>query len=228
MLGIAVAAVLVLQPEVPAQAGPQGKTRDAPAKGAAGSDWGLLLSWPVLLNLVFFILFSVANAGMQSYSLVALSALHHTPLAVANAALTGFLFMSAIGVLAGGWAVAQTSRYALVTTQGLVALTLVTALVSGVDLHPVALVAAFSLGGFLFGMTMPPRDMLVREVTPPGSFGKVFGFVTTGFNIGGIFSPLVYGALMDHAAPRGVFLLVAAACVLSMATMATGRRAARA
>ena len=48
---------------------------------------------------------------------------------------------------------------------------------------------------------MPSRDMIVREVTPPGSFGKVFGFVTTGFNIGGVVSPLIFGALMDHGAP---------------------------
>ncbi len=26
--------------------------------------------------------------------------------------------------------------------------------------------------------------MMVRAVTPPGSFGKVFGFVSTGFNLG--------------------------------------------
>ena len=55
---------------------------------------------------------------------------------------------------------------------------------------------------------MPSRDMIVREVTPPGSFGKVFGFVTTGFNIGGIVSPLIFGAVMDHGSPRLVFLLV--------------------
>ena len=28
--------------------------------------------------------------------------------------------------------------------------------------------------------------MLVRAASPPGAFGRVFGIVTTGFNIGGI------------------------------------------
>ena len=51
--------------------------------------------------------------------------------------------------------------------------------------------------------------MIVRAITPPGSFGKVFGFVTTGFNIGGIVSPLIFGAIMDHGSPRLVFLAVA-------------------
>ena len=59
-------------------------------------------------------------------------------------------------------------------------------------------------------MIMPSRDMIVRAVTPPGSFGKVFGFVTTGFNLGGIVSPLIFGAIMDHGSPQLVFLGVAA------------------
>ena len=80
--------------------------------------------------------------------------------------------------------------------------------------------------GFFFGVIMPSRDMIVREVTPPGSFGKVFGFVTTGFNIGGIVSPLMFGAIMDHGSPRLVFLLVAAFSALAIITVATRPRRA--
>jgi MFS family permease len=75
--------------------------------------------------------------------------------------------------------------------------------------------------GFCFGVIMPSRDMIVRDITPPGSFGKVFGFVTTGFNIGGIISPMVFGALMDHGSPRLVFFTVAAFGVLGLLTVAT-------
>ncbi len=81
-----------------------------------------------------------------------------------------------------------------------------------------------SLGGFFSGLIMPSRDMIVREVTPPGSFGKVFGFVTTGFNIGGIVSPLIFGAVMDHDSPRMVFLLVVTFSLLGILTVATRRR----
>jgi MFS family permease len=68
--------------------------------------------------------------------------------------------------------------------------------------------------------------MMVRAVTPPGSFGKVFGFVTTGFNIGGIISPLIFGAIMDHGSPSLVFLSVAAVCLIAVATVASGGRRA--
>src|SRR3546814_3169520 len=57
---------------------------------------------------------------------------------------------------------------------------------------------------------MPSRDMLVRSVTPPGAMGKVFGFVSTGFSIGGIVSPLLFGYLLDHGQPSLVFQVVAA------------------
>ena len=73
-----------------------------------------------------------------------------------------------------------------------------------------------SMAGLCSGVIMPSRDMIVREVTPPGSFGKVFGFVTTGFNIGGIISPLIFGAIMDHGSPRLVFLMVAAFSLIAI------------
>jgi MFS family permease len=63
--------------------------------------------------------------------------------------------------------------------------------------------------------------MIVREITPPGSFGKVFGFVTTGFNIGGIIAPLVFGALLDHGLARGVFFFVALGSLASVLTVIT-------
>ena len=50
--------------------------------------------------------------------------------------------------------------------------------------------------------------MLVRKVTPPGQFGKVFGFVTSGFNVAGVVAPFVYGPLMDSGNPRAVFFAI--------------------
>ncbi len=95
------------------------------------------------------------------------------------------------------------------------------ALVGNFDLATWALVAVMMVFGFFFGFISPSRDMIVREVTPPGSFGKVFGFVTTGFNIGGIFSPMIFGALMDTGHPRLVFLVVAAFSLIAVVTVAT-------
>ena len=61
------------------------------------------------------------------------------------------------------------------------------------------------LAGIIFGMVQPSRDMLVRKAAPPGAAGRVFGIVSTGFNIGGIVGPMLFGWLMDHGEPRWIF-----------------------
>ena len=52
-----------------------------------------------------------------------------------------------------------------------------------------ALVLMTSLSGLFVGIAIPSRDMLVRAVTPRGAFGRVFGFVSSGFNIGSMIAP---------------------------------------
>jgi MFS family permease len=223
ILGFAVAFFLLLLRDgsiATAKAG----TRAASNSSDAG--WRLLLSAPILLNLAFFILLAMMSSGLYNYSVVALGALYGTPVTTANAALTGNLLLSAAGVLVGGLLVTHTKRHGLLATLGLSAMAMSVVLVALVDLSSLALIAAMSLAGLFSGVIMPSRDMIVREVTPPGSFGKVFGFVTTGFNIGGIVSPLIFGAVMDHGSPRMVFLLVAAFTLLGIVTVATRRQRA--
>jgi FSR family fosmidomycin resistance protein-like MFS transporter len=53
----------------------------------------------------------------------------------------------------------------------------------------------------------------------------VFGFVTTGFNIGGIISPLLFGWVMDHGHPGAVFALSMAFSLMAVVpALAAGRR----
>jgi MFS transporter, FSR family, fosmidomycin resistance protein len=221
MLGFAVAALLLVLREIPGHA--SASPRSYSTGDSAG--WRLLMSPPILLNLVFFILLAMLSGGIYNYSVVALRALYATPLATANAALTGYLLLSAGGVLVGGLLVGRTSRHGLVAAVGLLISALFISLVAEVNLPALGMVAVVAASGFFWGVIMPSRDMIVREVTPPGSFGKVFGFVTTGFNIGGIVAPLIFGALMDHGNPRLVFLLVAACSLLAILTVITRRRA---
>jgi MFS transporter, FSR family, fosmidomycin resistance protein len=216
-LGLAVAAVLLAirdQTVTPVTTSVQS------GAGKAIVGWRLLLTAPILLNLVFFVLLAMISGGLYNYSVVALGALYGTPMATANAALSGNLFWSAIGVLLGGMLVGRTTHHGVVATIGLTAMALLTVLIAQIDLGALVLIGAMSLNGLFSGLIMPSRDMIVREITPPGSFGKVFGFVTTGFNIGGIISPLIFGAIMDHGSPRLVFLSVAAFSLIAIVTVA--------
>ncbi len=224
VLGIAVAALLLAMRDFSAV-----QMNPAPARRSADNTtagWRLLLSAPILLNLLFFVLLAMISGGLYNYSVVALGALYGTPVTSANAALTGNLLLSAVGVLMGGVLVGRTTRHGMVATIGLGAMAVFTALIAQIDLGTIALIAAMSLTGFFSGIIMPSRDMIVRDVTPAGSFGKVFGFVTTGFNIGGIISPLIFGAIMDHGSPRLVFLAVAAFSLVAIVTVATRPRQA--
>jgi MFS family permease len=99
---------------------------------------------------------------------------------------------------------------------------IVTALIGVFDLPSVALIGLTGVSGFAVGATYPSRDMLVRAVTPPGAFGAVFGFVSTGFNIGASIAPIVYGMLMDRGQPRAIFFLSAAVSLICVSTVTIG------
>jgi MFS transporter, FSR family, fosmidomycin resistance protein len=219
VLGVLVAAVLLMQRDVPEHA--PAKPRETKS---ADNGWRLLVTAPILINFVFFTILAFGNYGLMNFAVVALGALHGTPASTANAALSGNLFLAAFGVLVGGLIAARTTRHRLTTCLGLLGAGLTVLFISAIDLGAVLLIAAMSLTGLCFGIVMPSRDMIVREATPPGAFGKVFGFVTNGFNIGGILSPILFGALMDHGEPRLVFWVIAAASVAAVVTVAATAR----
>lgn len=219
ILGAGVAALLLVQREEPPAVEPVKATQTTEGP----SRWRLLLSTPIVMNLLFFVLLALTNGGLQNYSVVALAALYGTPAAAANTALTGYLAMTAIGVLIGGHLATRTKHHSLVAIVCTLASAIVILPIAFIDLGTALLIAAMSLIGLFNGTFMPSRDMIVRSVTPPGLFGTVFGFVSTGFNIGGMIAPLIFGLAMDHGSPRSVFLLVAAFSLITVLTVAGGR-----
>jgi MFS transporter, FSR family, fosmidomycin resistance protein len=220
ILGFIVLLVLISQPEP--RADEHAARPAAAARGSAGSAWRMLLTVPLLLNLGYFILTSIMGGGLNTYLVVALGALHSTPVDVANLALTSLLAMNALGVLAGGVLAGRTSHHAVVAASGLAVGGTVTALVGLFDFHSAGLILLMGVSGFCVGATYPSRDMLVRAVTPAGAYGLVFGFVSVGYNIGASIAPIAYGALMDNHMPRAVFLLSAAVCVACISTVTFG------
>jgi FSR family fosmidomycin resistance protein-like MFS transporter len=222
VLAIAAALLLILVgailPRSPRRA-PAGSSAKSTAVGLE-----LLLSGPVIRNLIFFVCIGMANGGIHTYSVVALGELWSTPAAVANMALSGFLLFSAFGVLLGGIIADRTPHHERVAAVGFAFTSTMAILMGWVDLPGAILIAVMSVGGLLNGVIQPSRDMMVRAVTPPGAFGKVFGFVSTGFNIGGMAAPLLYGWLMDRGQPRMIFLVVTLFIFLALFTAITRRK----
>lgn len=218
-LGFVAAIILLWQGDPMAEAPKTAKAQKSGTPDAAFDGWRLLVSPPILLNLIFFILLSICGGGLNNYLVVALGAAHGTSPAVGNTALTALLIMSAVGVLIGGMFTGVNSRPGLIAAGGLIATALISVLVGMVDFTALVLVVLMSGAGFFSGLTMPSRDLIVRQVTPPGAFGRVFGFVSTGFNIGGIISPIIFGQLLDRGRPTEIFFVIAGCALLSIATV---------
>ncbi len=171
--GLVVAAIIMAQPTALFEAPPR-----PPKKAEQGqAGWSLLLSGPILLNLLFFVMITFATTGVTNYSVVALGEAYGTPLTIANTALTVNLLLSAAGVLAGGLLAAWTKRHEWVAAGSFTGLAITAVTIGSFDLGTALLFVAMALNGFVNGLMQPSRDMLVRAVTPEGQFGKVFGFV---------------------------------------------------
>jgi MFS transporter, FSR family, fosmidomycin resistance protein len=226
LLGLCALVPLLIQQSAPGDQLSEKRRSATPADGATAMKggehgWKLLLSAPILLNLFYFILTSVMG-GLNSFLVVALGALYGTPDTVANGALTALLLMNALGVLIGGALAVRTKRHATVAALGLACAGVSTALVGFAGGYVFALIILTSLSGLFVGITSPSRDMLVRAVTPLGAYGRVFGFVSSGFNIGAMIAPTIYGMMMDHGAPRALFLFSAACSILCIGTVIFG------
>jgi len=178
---------------------------------------------PALVVLtIFFLLLSLSNAGISNFGVVALMSGYGATFSAANLTLTAYLGASAVGVLAGGFLADHTERHGQVAAACFALNAAILLVVAAVNLPQALLIGVMGFAGFLSGVIAPSRDMMVRNAAPPGAAGRAFGIVSTGFNIGGIISPLLFGWIMDQNLPHWVFgisvVFMVATVVLALAT----------
>lgn len=199
---------------------PDAVTKAKPEPG--GAPPARVLTPAILLLTAFFTLLSLSSSGISNFGVVALMSGYGSSYPVANLALTAFLGASALGVLAGGFLADRTARHGRFAAACFAANAGVVLLIALAPLPPSLLLGAMAVAGFLGGVIAPSRDLLVRAAAPPGGAGRAFGIVSTGFNIGGIVGPLLYGWIMDQALPHWVFgasvLFMSVTVVLALAS----------
>jgi MFS family permease len=184
----------------------------------------LLFSGPILMGLLFFTGISMAGHGISDFSVSVLHLIYDAPLLEASVVLSAYLFASPIGVLLGGWVADRTPHHDRFAAACFAVIAAMLFTVAAVELPLQAIAALFAVAGLANGLVAPSRDMMIRSVTPPGEMGKVFGFVSVGYNIGGVVAPVMFGYLLDHADPGLLFWLVGAISLSTVATvLATGR-----
>ncbi len=199
------------------------------AAGSARRAQVRVVTPAILALVVFFILLSLSNGGMTNFGIAALRSGYGVSLELASLALTLFLAATSIGVLVGGVLADRTDRHGFIAAGCFGANAAIFAIVAMSTPGPAALVAVLTLAGFLSGLISPSRDMLVRKAAPPGAAGRAFGIVSTGFNIGSIIGPMMFGYIMDNDAPRVLFAVSAVFMVLTvlLAVWTEGRPAGR-
>ena len=180
------------------------------------SGTGLLFSRSVLMFFAFFMVSSMAGAGIQSWLITILHQVHGLDVAAASSALTGYLVGMTGGVLVGGWVADRTDRhlpFVVILTIGSAALLLLIGVVSLAELPTIAVLFA---AGIMIGASRTPRDVMVKDAAPPGQIGKVFGFVSSGMSLGGAIMPVPYGMIIDAGRPDLVLVVVAALLLASL------------
>ena len=195
---------------------------ETPASGPRPKDgMALLLSKPILLFFLFFLMTSMTASGVHAFLVVALIELHDMPLALASGTLTGYLIASAAGILLGGVVADRTTRHDLQAALAFSVSALLILVVAAASLHLALMVAVLVFAGLMQGIVRPARDMMVRGASPKGSMGKVFGFVSAGMAAGSAISPMMFGFVMDLGRPEWVFYLMVIFMVVAIATVMT-------
>jgi MFS family permease len=202
-------------------------THAAPAEGDKIPEkhgLKLLFSFPILMCLGFFALLSLGSTGIASFLIVALGQQHGTDVEIATLILSTYLVASAVGVLIGGFVADRTQKHNLVAAVCFLSTAIIIASIGAFSVNVFFIFVLMGLMGVMHGAIMPSRDMIVRSVTPDGAFGKVFGFVTSGFSIGGIIAPPFFGWILDQSEPSYLFFGIAAIMLCSMTTVFTSPR----
>ncbi|HET8832197.1 MAG TPA: MFS transporter, partial [Casimicrobiaceae bacterium] len=186
----------------------------------------LFIEPAILLCFFYFVFQTAAAVGLQTFLPSALNAGLAVPLVIATSAVTAYLLGGTAGIVIGGFLAVRTTRHDRVAATGLL---LGAALLALIAANAVALpwiVPVFVVVGLVIGATGPSRDLIVRNATPKGAAGRVYGFVYSGLDLGAMLGPIWFGIMLDHGLAREVFFVIGALFVIAIATVVRVRRAA--
>lgn len=178
----------------------------------------------------FFFLTTMAFGALQNFAPAVLGGVFGLSTGAAASALTAYLVGGAAGILVGGFITARGEAYDRVITPALGAAALIALLIASGALPAWMVVGMMAAMGFGTGLAGPSRDLLVRRAAMarlgPAAYGRVYGFVYSGLDIGLAMAPLAFGPLMDSGHLQEVLLGVAVLQGLAILTAATiGMRA---
>jgi MFS transporter, FSR family, fosmidomycin resistance protein len=108
LIGVPVVLMILWQSGILVEEARQALPAKKPAAGA-----GLLLTRPILFLCAFFVVSSMATAGIQSWLITVLHETYGMTLTTASSVLTAYLVGSLFGILAGGWIADRNPRHVI-------------------------------------------------------------------------------------------------------------------
>ncbi|MBL8482471.1 MAG: MFS transporter [Rhodocyclaceae bacterium] len=182
----------------------------ADARAAAPTAGALaFLRVPVIwMCFGFFLLATSAVSGLQNFGPTVLQKLYAVSLALGTTALSAFLLAGAAGVFAGGFFVAGTERQDRVIALALASAAALGLVLASAQPPDWSITPLFAVMGFCNGFAMPSRDMLVRKAATgkfgQAAYGRIYGFVYSGLDLGFAIAPLIFGYFLDGGHPSWV------------------------
>lgn len=174
--------------------------RAAKSDEARSPTFAFLGSRAVWLCFLFFLLITAAFGAIQNFSSPILQALYGLSLTTAALALSTYLVGGAAGIILGGFLAQKNAHdYLIAGALGIAAL-LAVLLASGIP--PGWAILPLMCGiGFCTGIAGPSRDLLVRRAATArfgkSAYGRVYGFVYSGLDLGLAMAPVIFGGMMD-------------------------------
>ncbi len=176
----------------------------------------------------FFFFATFGFGALQNFAPPLLREMFGLSLAASTSALSIYLLGASAGLVLGGFLAKpdnQHERYVMYAFSSGVVLAIALALL---PIPAWLVVPTMAAMGFGVGIAGPSRDLLVRAATKArlgeGAYGRVYGMVYSGLDVGLAISPIAFGLMLDGKMYPMVFIGVAAtlACAI-LAALALGR-----
>ncbi|MBL8520033.1 MAG: MFS transporter [Betaproteobacteria bacterium] len=173
--------------------------------------FGVILRAPLVwIAFTFFFFATFGFGALQNFAPSLLRDVFDLSLAAATSALSIYLVGGACGLLVGGFLAKPGARFEGTVTAAFGASALIALMLAALPVPAWGVLPAMAAMGFLAGLAGPSRDLLVRTATKArlgeSAFGRVYGMVYSGLDVGLAIAPIVFGLLMDWQMQRWVFV----------------------
>jgi MFS family permease len=147
----------------------------------------------------FFVFSTMTLAVVQSFSVSIMQSLVGVSFEAATHTLTAYLICAALGMLAGGFMAATFAKHTQAVVAGsMLSAALLLVICATTWLGPMGSMLAMAITGFAAGVGGPSRDLMIKQATPKGATGRVYGMVYSGMDVGFAIAPALFGVFMDH------------------------------